>query len=1024
MGDYNEVRDASERFGSIFIDSQAKLFNKFIEDSSLIDIPLGGYNFTWTDKWGSKMSKLDRFLVSDKFYEYFPNITGVILEKGIPDHRPILLKESHVDYGPTPFRFFHSWMEMEGFHDLVVNTWTNDGIANDNGMVQFKKKLQHLKNVIRGWLGSKKAVSLDLKNKHLDQLSSIDVKVDLGIASEEDFKNRRDSLMVLGDLERVEVKDIAQKARIKWALEGDENTSFFHGMLKKKRRQLAIKGILKNGDWIENPSMVKAEFLGHFSSRFQQPNGIPPSLDSEFLNPISPSKREFLERPFSRGEIKKAVWDCGGDRAPGPDGFTFKFFTTFWDLIEDDVIRFVHEYFRTNLFPKGCNSSFIALIPKVNNAKSVSDFRPISLIGCQYKIIGKLLANRLSIVISDCVNPVQSAFIKGRNILDGPLILNEVLAWHRQRKKELMVFKVDFEKAFDSLRWDFLDLILDKLGFGSTWRAWIRGCLYNARSSVLVNGSPTEEFVIHRGLRQGDPMSPFLFILAMEGLHALTCKAEALGLFKGVTIGRDNLSISHLMYADDAIFFGDWSWINAQNLISMLRCFFLISGLQINIHKSSVLGVGVHEAEVTHMANIIGCGAAKFPLKYLGVPVGCNMARCLNWNAVLLKFSSKLSSWKARLLSVGGRLSLIRSVLGNLPIYYMSLYPMHVVIRKKLESMRNKFFIGGDPVEKKLTWIKWDKCLASKREGGLGIGNIFGLNIWLLFKWFWRFFCDQSDLWIRVIKSIHGPGGGINSDTNTSLKRSTWGSILSSINSLKSKGIDLFSYYTHKIGNGLDSSFWSDLWCGNQPLKVMFPRIFLLETDKQCSIASRVGLIDWSSVLRMVPRGGEESSQFNALLSVIGSTSLSDQYDIWQWSLNGLSGFFVASVRHLVDSWLLDTCNDVTRWNRLLPIKVNVFLWRLKLNKLPSRVNLDRRGIDVISINCSSCQGDLETVNHTFFNCGLAKELWPLLAKWWDLDIPMCGNIAEWHAWIGDLHASSKVRLAIEGVGGTLLWSI
>ncbi|GJW74382.1 hypothetical protein Tco_0133752 [Tanacetum coccineum] len=170
-------------------------------------------------------------------------------------------------------------------------------------------------------------------------------------------------------------------------------------------------------------------------------------------------------------------------------------------------------------------------------------------------------------------------------------------------------------------------------------------------------------------------------------------------------------------------------------------------------------------------------------------------------------------------------------------------------VRKKLESMRNKFFIGGDPVEKKLTWIKWDKCLASKREGGLGIGR------------------------------------GINSDTNTSLKRSTWGSILSSINSLKSKGIDLFSYCTRKIGNGLDSSFWSDLWCGNQPLKVMFPRIFLLETDKQCSIASRVGLIDWSSVLRRVPRGGEESSQFNALLSVIGSTSLSDQCDVWQWSL-------------------------------------------------------------------------------------------------------------------------------------------
>ncbi|PWA72043.1 RNA-directed DNA polymerase, eukaryota, Reverse transcriptase zinc-binding domain protein [Artemisia annua] len=283
------------------------------------------------------------------------------------------------------------------------------------------------------------------------------------------------------------------------------------------------------------------------------------------------------------------------------------------------------------------------------------------------------------------------------------------------------------------------------------------------------------------------------------------------------------------------------------------------------------------------------------------------MARCLNWNAVLLKFSSRLSSWKARLLSVGGRLTLIRSVLSNLPIYYMSLYPVPVAIRKKLEAMRNKFFIGGDPDEKKLTWIKWDKSLASKREGGLGIGSIFGLR-------------------------------GINCDTITRPKRSTWGSILSSINSLKSKGIDLFSFCSRKIGNGLDSSFWFDTWCGNQPLKTMYPRVFLLDTDKRCSIASRVGLNDWSLVLRRDPRGGVELVQFNALQNVIRNTILSDQRDIWQWSLDGSSGFSVASIRSLVDSRLLVTCNEATRWNRLLPIKVNVFLWRLKLNKLPSRV--------------------------------------------------------------------------------------
>ncbi|GJT34146.1 hypothetical protein Tco_0924565 [Tanacetum coccineum] len=165
-----------------------------------------------------------------------------------------------------------------------------------------------------------------------------DMVVRRRLKSEEDFKNRIDSLIFLGALDRTEARDLAQKAKIKWALEGDENTRFFHGSLKKKRRQLAIKGILKNGDWIEEPGLVKAELLAHFRHRFQQPTGISPTLDTDLLNSLSPSQYDFLKWPFSRDEIKRAVWDCGGDRAPSPDGFTFKFFTSFWDLIEDDMV--------------------------------------------------------------------------------------------------------------------------------------------------------------------------------------------------------------------------------------------------------------------------------------------------------------------------------------------------------------------------------------------------------------------------------------------------------------------------------------------------------------------------------------------------------------------------------------------------------------------------------------------------------------------------------------------------------------
>lgn len=214
------------------------------------------------------MSKLDRFLVSEDFYDSFPHITGVILEKGTPDHRPILLKEHVADFGPPPFRFFHPWPEMDGFHNLVVETWNNDGIADTNGLISFKKKLQHLKRVIREWIVIKRLDSSKLKKEHLSRLLSIDNMIDQGLVTSLDLFNRHEPTRILGDLNRLEEGDHAKKARIKWALEGDENTSFFHAMIKKNSHQLAIKGILNEGEWIKIHKLSKMFFLIIFGIGF------------------------------------------------------------------------------------------------------------------------------------------------------------------------------------------------------------------------------------------------------------------------------------------------------------------------------------------------------------------------------------------------------------------------------------------------------------------------------------------------------------------------------------------------------------------------------------------------------------------------------------------------------------------------------------------------------------------------------------------------------------------------------------
>ncbi|GJX85396.1 hypothetical protein Tco_0336170 [Tanacetum coccineum] len=317
------------------------------------------------------------------------------------------------------------------------------------------------------------------------------------------------------------------------------------------------------------------------------------------------------------------------------------------------------------------------------------------------------------------------------------------------------------------------------------------------------------------------------------------------------------------------------------------------------------------------------------------------MAGCSNWNDILQKFVSKLSPWKARILSVGGRLSLIKLVLGNLPTYYMNIYMMPVSIQKKLESMRNNFFIGGYLEEKKMSWVKWKKCLVNKDLEGLGIGSIYGLNLVLLFKWVWRFLCNSPNLWVRVVKILHGANGGIMEDSNYSSCYSPWSGILSFIRRLKSKGIYLLSLYVRKIRNDASCRFWDDIWCGNQPFKLQFPCIYQLESVKDCFIADRIGISDWIAVFRRPPQGGAETSQFNDLLSLIQDVVLSDSSDYWMWSVDASSGYTVASGRTLIDSNILDVAPKATRWNRLIPNKVNVFIWRLMLNKLPTRVNLD-----------------------------------------------------------------------------------
>ncbi|KAJ9567792.1 LOW QUALITY PROTEIN: hypothetical protein OSB04_003758 [Centaurea solstitialis] len=438
-GDFNEVRRSEERKGSIFHSNNEKTFNDFISKAGLLEPPMGGRRFTWANADGTKSSKLDIFL------------------------------------------FCSSFANNEDLVDLVRANW-NAPLEGGNPHSHVQKlawKLKRLKRDIKSWrlLVSKEK---DVEKKKLtDKLDDLDSLLETNGWSNSVFNERGLTTDKLRSIDSLNLEHIRQKTKCKWIRGGDENTKYFHCLANSKKGKICFTGCLltevEKYDLIENVQRKAIHFSGNFKK-------------------ISEAQNDFLEKSFSSNEIKEAVWGCGGEKSPGPDRFSFTFIKKFWDVVGPDFIDATNHFAKNPYLNRGCNDSFIALIPKTKDPLSLGDYRPIHLIGCIGKVISKVLAERLKMVIDSVISPEQTAYVKGKSIVDGPLIVNEIISWAKRTKKKVFLLKIDFEKAFDNLNWYFLFNTLEQMGFGRKWTGWIKGLVTSARVSVLVNGSPTSQF--------------------------------------------------------------------------------------------------------------------------------------------------------------------------------------------------------------------------------------------------------------------------------------------------------------------------------------------------------------------------------------------------------------------------------------------------------------------------------------------------------------------------------------------------
>ncbi|GAU42656.1 hypothetical protein TSUD_398610 [Trifolium subterraneum] len=665
-GDFNAVTHVDERrsIGGALRSTDYIPFNRFIDDNNLVDLPLRGRKFTWYRGDGQSMSRLDRFMLSEEWCLTWPNCEQVAKLRGLSDHCPLVLSANEEDWGPRPLRMLKCWKDVPGYNLFVREKWKSFQVDGWGGYAALKEwHKAHVQNL------PSRIDSLKYRVSELDQ------KGEEEVLSGDEVAELHGATADIHSLSRLHASISWQQSRSLWLKDGDVNSKYFHSILAGRRRRNAISTIQVGGVALEGVSSIRQAVFSHFASHFKNSNVGRPGVDNLQFKRLDHSESSSLTKPFTENEVKSAVWDCDSYKSPGPDGINFGFIKDFWDDLRGDVMRFISDFHRNGKLTKGINSTFIALIPKIVSPQQLNDFRPISLVGSLYKILAKVLANRLRLVIGSVISEAQTSFVKDKQILDGILIANEVVDEARKSKKELLLFKVDFEKAYDSVDWGYLDEVMTCMSFPTLWRKWIKECVGTATASVLVNGSPTDEFPLERGLLQGDPLSPFLFLLVAEGLNVLMEAMVARNLFTGYSVGEFNpISVSHLQFADDTLILGVKSWANVRALRAVLVLFETMSGLKVNFNKNMLVGVNIPDSWLGEAASALCCKVGKLPFLYLGLPIGGDPRRLFFWEPVLTRLKKRLSGWKSRFLSFGGRLVLLKSVLTSLPVFALSFF--------------------------------------------------------------------------------------------------------------------------------------------------------------------------------------------------------------------------------------------------------------------------------------------------------------------------------------------------------------
>ncbi|XP_042488561.1 uncharacterized protein LOC122068744 [Macadamia integrifolia] len=606
--------------------------------------------------------------------------------------------------------------------------------------------------------------------------------------------------------------EIRQRARIKFLHEGDGNSEFFHQSLKTRRAHNSISTIQSSsGVMLTNDEEIRDEAVSYFSTAFMNtPQVVCGDFDIPIDRSLSWHEKDLLSQAFSMDDIKKVIFAAENDSAPGTDGFGACFYKATWDITGHDVSNAILDFFNNPWLPDQVKLSRLTLIPKGDHQNTFSDYRPIAVSSFIYQFIAKLLANRLKLVLHKLVGINQSAFTEGRQIYDNILLCQDLLHdYHLNKGMPRFAAKLDLRKVYDSVQWSFLFTLLNRLNFPSQFINWVVPCITNPSYVIFLNGAQSHPFYANRGLRQGCPMSPFLFNIVLQVFSDSLSAAAKSGVFRYHQL-CEKPEISSICFVDDLFVFGKGDDVSAGQLDTLLSRFSAISGLAINKGKSAIYFANCSTALQNQLSQIIGILPGQLPIRYLGVPLHSRSLRSHEFNELISKVEARLSSWKAKALSYAGRLTLIQSVITGMIAYWLNVFKLPKGTLDQLERIMARFLWWGHATTGSYK-VAWSVVCTPKEEGGLGLRRLCDWNSAALMRHVWNIASNMSSSWSRFVRCRWLRRHSIWSLPRPTVCSQTFNAILST----RDIAVTCCKSLIH---TGHNTLLWYDPWLPNGPL--------------------------------------------------------------------------------------------------------------------------------------------------------------------------------------------------------------